>query len=514
MELESSSGNVTGTLEDAGDFIPYAKKHREHSRKTHQAGPNRLEQLWPEPDWLELAASGRYSPKTLAALAVTYWGLGTGPITSTCFGIEAGKWPEMYERAIGYVRQVFDEATDEDLDTMRAKAYGLAGVTPKSPQKERMALCAAGRYGGRSLYPPFMPTPKFNWLVDSMAELGWPQDDSCLKVCVGVISIKPARPDEVAWRVITTTPKASYLMEHGTLTRADALAAAEEEIDKRLKEQSIQTERRRAVTRRAGEQNMERKGVDYLAGRDVSTDELMATFSLRGIQFGESLSTKERQRWVNEAFCALHDLARVIGFKPRWLGLGRGDDRLALAIGARGHGAFAAHYEPGLRVINLTRDSGAGSLAHEWSHALDHYLAQATFAADLPWVSPETMVTGVLDDVRAGCARPALLQGLDALIAECINREENGFYEAAKRIEELKGARKRYWTTRSELWARSFESYIQDALTAQDEASPWLVHGTREHEQHDPLASAYPTGEQRQRLQRLWRDCMQAMVST
>jgi FtsZ-binding cell division protein ZapB len=48
-------------------------------------------------------------------------------------------------------------------------------------------------------------------------------------------------------------------------------------------------------------------------------------------------------------------------------------------LAARG-GKAAAHYEPGRRVINLTKLSGAGTLAHEYGHALDHYLG---------WVSGE-----------------------------------------------------------------------------------------------------------------------------
>ena len=71
------------------------------------------------------------------------------------------------------------------------------------------------------------------------------------------------------------------------------------------------------------------------------------------------------------------------------------------------------------------------------------------------------------------------------------------------RIEALKGARKSYWQTPSALWARSFDAYVQDALSAKGESSPWLVHGTRTRDQHDPLVSAYPDGEQRQRLQQL-----------
>jgi hypothetical protein len=68
---------------------------------------------------------------------------------------------------------------------------------------------------------------------------------------------------------------------------------------------------------------------------------------------------------------ALVDLADILGIKPEDISLG---GQLGLAIGARGTGNSLAHYEPDLRVINLTRAGGVGSLAHEWGHALDHSL--------------------------------------------------------------------------------------------------------------------------------------------
>lgn len=50
--------------------------------------------------------------------------------------------------------------------------------------------------------------------------------------------------------------------------------------------------------------------------------------------------------------------------------------RLAIAFGSRGKGNALAHYEPGRVVINLTKMKGAGSLAHEFGHALDDMLGQ------------------------------------------------------------------------------------------------------------------------------------------
>src|SRR3546814_16005623 len=55
----------------------------------------------------------------------------------------------------------------------------------------------------------------------------------------------------------------------------------------------------------------------------------------------------------------------------------RRDGSLAVAFGSRGSGKAAAHYEPGRRVVNVTRMSGAGSLAHEFAHALDHASGEA-----------------------------------------------------------------------------------------------------------------------------------------
>jgi len=45
-------------------------------------------------------------------------------------------------------------------------------------------------------------------------------------------------------------------------------------------------------------------------------------------------------------------------------------------MGSRGSGNASAHFEPGAVVINLTKTKGAGTLAHEWFHALDNYFSR------------------------------------------------------------------------------------------------------------------------------------------
>lgn len=108
---------------------------------------------------------------------------------------------------------------------------------------------------------------------------------------------------------------------------------------------------------------------------DVTREMFVETFAPRGIEFGNWNNQGERQLVMNHAYDGLLDLAEVLGVTPKALML---NGELAIAFGARGHGLSGAraHYETDYGVINLTKMHGAGSLAHEWFHALDHYLAR------------------------------------------------------------------------------------------------------------------------------------------
>lgn len=114
-----------------------------------------------------------------------------------------------------------------------------------------------------------------------------------------------------------------------------------------------------------------RQGPDWRSG-DIAPDRFMHDIGARGVEFGHWQD--ERQRTMNMAYDAMRDLADVTGIDPKALTF---EQRLGLAFGARGNGgkqAGAAHYERDYAAVNLTKESGAGHLAHEWMHALDHYL--------------------------------------------------------------------------------------------------------------------------------------------
>lgn len=99
------------------------------------------------------------------------------------------------------------------------------------------------------------------------------------------------------------------------------------------------------------------------------------TFGFRGVEFGKWNNQDERQEVMNHAYDGLLDLADVLHIPAKAISL---NGELALAFGARGQGLSGAraHYETDYGVINLTKMTGAGALAHEWFHAADHYLAR------------------------------------------------------------------------------------------------------------------------------------------
>ncbi|MCI8548094.1 MAG: hypothetical protein HFJ38_04305, partial [Bacilli bacterium] len=116
-------------------------------------------------------------------------------------------------------------------------------------------------------------------------------------------------------------------------------------------------------------QNITRNGEDYRKdNKNITGQDMLDTFNFKGGEFGNWLNENDRQHSLNFGYDALLDLSKALAISPTDISLG---NRLAIAFGSRGNGNALAHYESDREVINLTKMKGAGSLAHEWAHALD-----------------------------------------------------------------------------------------------------------------------------------------------
>ena len=198
--------------------------------------------------------------------------------------------------------------------------------------------------------------------------------------------------------------------------------------------------------------NGERVGTDYRHGEDVSADQFREQFGFRGVQFGNWTNQRDRQEAINQAFDAFMDLSRLLGVSPRALSL---NGELGIAFGARGSGKALAHYEPKEVVINLTKTSGAGSLAHEWWHALDNYFARQGNVA-----------MGFVTQSKNIEMRDELRQAFNTLIDHL---EKSPYNQRSKQ----RGSS--YWGTPIEETARMFEQWVNDQLAERGEKSPFLT---------------------------------------
>ncbi|MDP3230726.1 MAG: PLxRFG domain-containing protein [Acidovorax sp.] len=208
--------------------------------------------------------------------------------------------------------------------------------------------------------------------------------------------------------------------------------------------------------------NAPRIGEDYRKGADVTPEQFQEAFGFRGVQFGNYVEGGRRQQDLNQAYDALMDLAAVLNLPPRALSLG---GRLGLAFGARGTGgtdAAAAHYERGNIVINLTKREGAGSLAHEWWHGLDNYFSRERGDGGGFMTEREQGGEGVREEMRAAFRE----------VNGAINRTR--MQERSRKLDDRRT--KDYWTTKPEMSARAFESYVIAKLQDQNAGNDYLAN--------------------------------------
>ncbi len=293
----------------------------------------------------------------------------------------------------------------------------------------------------------------------------------------------------------------------------------------------------------------------------TSSHQMVAEFGLKNVQFGNWVNDDDAREHVRNATGAFHDLADVLGIEPRVVSL---KGRLSLGIGARGHGGMArAHYEPSTKAINLTRWAGGGSLAHEWGHALDNLMAElhrGGTAGAAGWVSDYTVagnarqfgempatVREAFEDVMGAIYGPrwATRSKLTRLWRDYqLAEAQHGRFsaEAKAKAKELEEAQKTktsggysrfyrdsdafngksarggdpekkegYWTRPHELFARAFETYVEQRLKKSGRRNTYLV---RDHDQPHPTgrfrddeakkkgehAWPYPLGEERDQI--------------
>ena len=228
------------------------------------------------------------------------------------------------------------------------------------------------------------------------------------------------------------------------------------------------------------DENLPRTGKDRRGGKDVTQKQFMETFGFSGDTYGNWVTQKERQDFLNNTYDALMDLSEVLGISPKAISL---NGELGIQFGASGKAGASAHYRRDDVSINLTRKKGAGSLAHEWFHALDNYFSRMGGKGDGMMTESRGPVEGVRKEMQEAFRE---LRGL--LV--------NGEYD--KRSEKMDGTRiDAYWNTVPEKGARAFESYIITKAQGLDITNDFLANIVGEEDFAAPEMYPYPSGKEK-----------------
>lgn len=347
-----------------------------------------------------------------------------------------------------------------------------------------------------------------------------------------------------------------------------------------------------------------------IGGRKTSVqkpEDLVTIFGFRAIEFGDFVNDDKGHEHIKRSSEAYHDLADILGIQDKMVSL---HGRLAQAFGARGRGGNAlAHYEPVNKVINLTRDRGSlGVSAHEWGHALDHFIFDASYnftpptfgygshctlgpsinreVVDVMEKLMETIsfgesITYIENSNKSGDSYRlsknfketyslfrgdllGIMRTQDRIFRSQYfidsERKTTTFYSEAelekskardlrkykkrlkeyanalawyheqqtgKRVEKVpvpsnrsqyyldalsldKGKTGKYWSNPQELFARAFESYIEDKLAENGRKNDYLVSGCRFFDSSSSIA--FPRGEERTRINEKMEHLLEVVV--
>ena len=213
-------------------------------------------------------------------------------------------------------------------------------------------------------------------------------------------------------------------------------------------------------------------------------------FDFRSIEVGRWVTPQERGRAAGRFYQALCDLMTILRGPEPLISL---RSTLGLQYGIGGRLGVAAHYIPATRQLALAKNAGAGSLAHEWFHAFDHYMGGKAYRnagpfgfafASSAWLNSVSSKPHPLNE-RLGACFQAIMLTEDGTAPSTLFRASLMADQHLRTV---------YYTKSEELCARAFEAFIEDSQPR----NRFLVNGTVHS--HEAKAGLYPQGEHRQRI--------------
>lgn len=241
-----------------------------------------------------------------------------------------------------------------------------------------------------------------------------------------------------------------------------------------------------------------RNGPDHRQGEVYGFADIKRRFQFRSIEIGRWVTKAERQRAAEHFYDAFCDLMLILQVPETVVSL-RGS--LALQYGTGGRLGVSAHYAPNQRTFALAKNAGPGSIAHEWFHALDHYLAEKAFysARGISFASQLWLDQGAGDgDLIQHPLNHKLSHCFACIILDETGEQPSELFQKSVAVDKALG--RVYYSQPEELGARAFEAFVQDAWLKNN----FLVKGTKASLEAE--YGLYPKGRQRQRINQAFTD--------
>lgn len=500
---EEAPKEPAGKIEDFGEKIGGARKDVWQSYKKTladaaevdiQAEP--LSKSWPAPDYDSLLEAGA-DPWAVAFMHAARDEVPTKPSKSW----RLKGWVEQVKILRDFATGLADgavsvERTREELAKMnslraiagRIELY-LAVGHAKSLRGVSVSSGSYGIYNGVEYSPP-----KIIWAVEQKAKAtafsNWPRElahgdtkeeaIANFKAKYESLEINKPASKDVKFEIYSTSGEPGYRIGkkigRNPILLTDTfktIKEAREYLRDHQTELVEKLEKAKEIPNVRRDTNEPRVGEDMRGGQDVTPQMFAEAFGFKGIEFGNWVEQKKRQKDLNEAYDALMDMAAIIGVNPKALSL---NGELGLAFGARGTGGIdpaKAHYEADYVVINLTKKDGAGSIGHEWFHALDNYFSRmrgkkADFMTEALDVSLASRGSEFIANTDV---RKEMIEAFGG-VARAINQTS-----LKARSAKLDAKRnKEYWTTGLEMAARAYESYLISKLQDQNASNDYLAN--------------------------------------
>ncbi|WP_105104112.1 CLCA_X family protein [Microbulbifer pacificus] len=226
---------------------------------------------------------------------------------------------------------------------------------------------------------------------------------------------------------------------------------------------------------------------------NVSFVDVRRKFGFRAISIGRWVTDAERDRAAGLFYDALADLMSILRGPEMLISL---RETLAFQYGIGGRPRTMAHYQPATRTFSLAKNAGPGAIAHEWFHALDHYLADKAFSdvaslketrhtyASAAWLQDATPVPHGINDLLFACFRTIMLDES--------GEHPSTLFRVSCAADKANGCV--YYSDPAEICARAFEAFVQDASISNN----FLVSGTKATE--EARMGLYPTGAHRRAI--------------